>query len=103
MNYELAKQLKEAGFPLNMSDHLECDYNHTEFINGIWYHISTLSELIEACGDFAGLFRRKDDKLGQTVNWMACNFGYKSQIMFQCEGSTPEEASANLWLETNKK
>ena len=91
MTYELAKQLKDAGFPLNMSDHLECVYNKTEFIDGIWYHVPTLSELIEACGT-CQLNWYADAKHAQAL--ADGNIG---------EGSTPEEAVANLWLALNTK
>ena len=50
MNYELAKQLKDAGFPQKKDGKhiphkcmIECDCTPTS--------IPTLSELIEACGD----------------------------------------------------
>lgn len=51
MTPEVAKKLKDSGFPLEMSDHIECVYHHTELIDGILYHIPTLEELIEACGE----------------------------------------------------
>jgi len=94
MNYELAKQLKDAGFPLNMSDHLECDYNHTEFIDRVWYHIPTLSELIEACGE--GFW-----SLTKHINFWQTN--WRDGIGGDTAGKTPEEAVANLWLAINKK
>ncbi len=64
--------------------------------------VPTLSELIEACGEkFEELINLKDkwicygggkDIIKGVEQWHA--FG---------EGSTPEEAVANLWLELNKK
>ena len=78
MTYELAKQLKDAGFPQ--------DYNPQP---AGWggadddTHNPTLEELILACADdFVILVR---DRLG---NWYA-----ESEI-----GSTPTEAVAKLWL-----
>lgn len=106
MNYELAKQLKEAGFPqpnANNSDGLN-GYKGTShqgkwltIINGYWFidgvYIPTLSELIEACGDeFAYLKRYWPSKI-----WEAgCD-------TFEQQDSSPEEAVANLWLALNKK
>lgn len=85
MNYELAKQLKEAGFPQSRDG--------VEFISikgQMEYFIPTLSELIEACGDsFEELTKIEN-------NWVVTG-GYQ-----EGKGSTPEEAVANLWLELNK-
>lgn len=114
MNYELAKQLKDAGYPgikicedKGKPGHFdeECDES-----------IPELSELITACGDkFKGLFspystfcgdikilqwaaievigetKRADDTPGFFMNW--------TLVM----GSTPEEAVANLWLGSHRK
>lgn len=54
MNYELAKQLKYAGFPQGepYNNYLYCDEHedleHTEECSA---YIPTLEELIEACGE----------------------------------------------------
>lgn len=95
MTYELAKQLKDKGFPQDMS-------------NGVWAwgdeaistlptvkperaYVPTLSELIEACGDYIRGIHHKTDHCG---SWCAedknrtCIAGNK----------TPEEAVAKLWL-----
>lgn len=103
MNYELAKELKEAGFPtkhyvgsrfyLNESPNLVV----SEAPMGGEYHfrdnetyIPTLSELIEACAErFVGLINRHD--------WLAISDdGHEN-------GSTPEEAVARLWLALHAK
>jgi len=110
MDYELAKQLKEAGLRLPPSTdrdgytvlrngQVEQDkYEYEEErwqLNGNHYFIPTLSELIEACGrDFDRL-----ERIGNTNTWNVK--GFFSDI--ETEGETPEEAVAKLWLELNKK
>lgn len=103
MNYELAKQLKDAGyeqknsctvcphnllgnFPIYLNDILHYCYEAEELC-----YTPTLSELIEACGDeFFALSRLKED-------WTV------TKERFYSNGSTPEEAVAKLWLALNKK
>lgn len=102
MNYELAKQLKDAGFPLKCSE-----YNREDFVFGvaikdgqqIMYPL--LGELIEACGDVQDftLYRRFN---GENY-WIACWISRDSGItQIRSEGSTPLEAVANLWLAINR-
>jgi hypothetical protein len=108
MDYELAKQLKNAGFP-NIKDlqHRQgrefilpdgsvpvYSLGDVEHVKD-WF-IPTLSELIEACGDkFAALH----NNLGV---WTA--LGRHSFDPFQenhdtrADGVSPEEAVARLWL-----
>jgi len=99
MNYELAKQLKDAGFPQRDADWYTSD--------GQWIpenereYIPTLSELIEACGEhFYGLLRGVGDGWQAGESWNYDFFDLNKTI---CDGSTPEEAVAKLWLELNKK
>jgi len=87
MNYELAKQLKDAGFEKKSGAPI--------FIEDDFFPPS-LSELIEVCGKgFHGIYIAD--------NWKA--HGFKSDNEFDdiyTMGSTPEEAVANLWLALNK-
>ncbi len=86
MNYELAKQLKDAGFP-------QTGDNQNGYANDGGYE-PLLSELIEACGDkFMDLHYFSDTK-----TWLAV-----SDENTTARSSTPEEAVANLWLALNKK
>lgn len=90
MNYELAKKLKDAGFPQN--NHYYCLEDGT--ISDVC--IPTLSELIEACGkDFETLsWYEYPDK------WMVT--GGKEEIE-EFIASSPEEAVAELYLEISKQ
>ena len=83
MDYELAKALKDAGFPQSGDSQL-------------WFsdvYIPTLSEIIEACGeDFGSLTKVVYD----SVDKWECRdrTGY-----IEIVEHTPEEAVAKLWLE----
>lgn len=107
MNYELAKKLKDAGFPLIESTVGYCDNKchgkdcNEELIriDGKVYWIPTLSELIEACD---GMLAHLGDKSGiGDKRWRAWSF-IKDGISLDVQGSTPEEAVANLYLELKK-
>jgi hypothetical protein len=92
MNYELAKELRDAGFPqreMRYKDGVTSKYNEP-----IIYQ-PTLEELIEACGeDFNSLFKRPD---GQWIT--ECPDGHEEHI---CFGFTPTEAVARLWMALKK-
>lgn len=89
MNYELAKQLKDAGFPQRqrkgtfpwkLTKKEDC-------------YVPTLSELIEACGD--DLEEIKQMKESDLVS-------YKDDFERWLEEAVAE-AVANLWIALNKK
>lgn len=92
MNYELAKKLKDAGFPFKKL-----------FIDDLDYYIPTLSELIEACDPKSGKF---GDFYLQCLGSKLWNAGFtvfhvnpRVEVdSHRFEGSTPEEAVANLYL-----
>ena len=99
MRYELAKKLKDAGFPqdgLNECTFRNCNCHNLKKCGGcsncLWIRFPTLSELIEACGyGFRKLIHIGDE-------WQAESFTFGEGGV----GLTPEEAVANLWLELNK-
>lgn len=100
MNYKLAKELKDAGFPVPSWA--------SEDIGERGCYSPTLSELIEACGgDFEDL-RRVDYPKGNvffqaypTDDWFN-NKSVNRECMRDCcgyeSGDTPEEAVARLWI-----
>ena len=102
MNYKLAKQLKDAGFPFRKG--LGCKRFVNE--NGEQFNygqippnmkneeIPTLSELIDACGDG---FWKMENQYGR---WGVIGRDYK--VLISVSGKTPEEAVAKLWLKLNK-
>ena len=124
LNYELAKLLKDAGFPQpdkpegsfdswtirerygeNYYKTLEGEIIKQHFSPGQTYlkelvFIPTLSELIEACGEEFDSLQRVNDDTG--VYYWA-----KTMVSFaiggtEISGDTPEEAVAKLWIELNK-
>jgi hypothetical protein len=95
MNYELAKELKDAGFPQEGHKVIFPDKEIYTFNEPI--HVPTLSELIEACGD-CGLALIQTDQEA----WEAKSGYDVDDYTEKGEGSTPEEAVARLWLAINK-
>lgn len=112
MTYELAKQLKEAGFRQNTEKafYINAGKNTGALVDVEMYSTAnqefrdeklvacpTLSELIEACADgFVSLDRFGLTNLG-LIQWV-CNH----EKAWRTEGQTPEEAVARLWLELKK-
>ncbi len=102
MEYSLAKQLKDAGFPQRIK---KCDkFFDARGYEAFWlenedleFHypkmdavkIPTLSELIEACGDGFRTLNKNTPN-----GWYAFN----SSANLSCFGTTPEEAVAKFWL-----
>ena len=114
MTYELAKKLKDAGFPQKgfLGYPLYHSGDDTSQMEGI--AIPTLSELIEACGGkFENLMKGCEMKNGeeyrypeQVGKWFCNAVGNEANYTIhfrESEGATPEEAVANLWLTLNKK
>ena len=107
MNYELARELKAAGFPQTRPVYLS-----GRIPNEVFVSYPTLEELIEACGDeILGLNRTHDDS-GEPNGWVAdthtcsCDCGKDNCLNFKWEhesGATPTEAVARLWLAINKE
>ena len=105
MNFELAKKLKEAGFPMRCIK-IKRDFSgDAQYLEPLQPLVPSLSELIEECGDdFNCLFKHTDETFwtaGYAVSEIEAGFGW-SKITKIGEGSTPEEAVANLYLELNK-
>lgn len=120
MDEELAKQLQEAGFPLQAASLADSQRRIPMFEHGldslgrtgIWLY-PTLSQLIEACGfGFETLTRAR---FGHDENdyWQTAGrrTDYKnndpaemaSQYTVFAKGKIPEIAVAKLWLVLNKK
>jgi hypothetical protein len=91
MTYDLAKKLKDAGFPHDWCEGTGCPQ----------HPYPSLSELIEACGkDFRKLeyVLHEEFKTGVPM-WYAYEFNKFRNL--NASGPTPEEAVANLWLALN--
>lgn len=93
---ELAKMLKDRGFPQTLPN----DYVANENVE--WVHLPTLSELIEAC-KCDGWFELTENPIKSMRVWEArMNHGITREPEIS-DGSNPEEAVAELWLKLNKK
>ena len=108
MNYELALELKAAGFPQKKKE-WNCQYcpeAFGEFPDQPEVYKPTLSELIEAVRKINyglnqfSLYGRSSDR------WEATAVGVSMRTLesdfIEESGSTPEEAVARLWLKLNK-
>jgi len=99
MTYELAKELKAAGFPFKTDAWFK---EGDSSINPT----ATLSELIEACGrDFWTLKRpqyKRHSWIAEAREYHALRYRGERPLTIR-NGSTPEEAVARLWLALNKK
>lgn len=89
MDYDLARSLKDAGFPFK-----ECNFETCTYVgdsldeSGKNYHYPTLEELIKACGEtFWQLAAQNADWYARTLT--------EAEV---AKGSTPTEAVAMLWL-----
>lgn len=131
INYELAKELKEGGFPQvykTSKPYMDFAYdtggelmmmhddNDTNWWLGQGYDFRpegkenellvkcpTLSELIDACGDrFTSLWNMRD---GWQAKYMDGVFENDSNpiLIVRGSGSTPEEAVARLWISLHGK
>lgn len=91
MNYELVKQLKDAGWEKYSGVPLFIDDN---------VFPPSLSELIEAIGIKFDRLSFVGDEWLASVYTKGINLGDDIVI---ARGNAPEEAVAKLWLELNKK
>jgi hypothetical protein len=106
MNYELAKRLKEAGFPQEQRD--------GTFLRRPWDssakgrddpYAPTLEELIESCPKTVGKATFVLGSANQGQEWVACYFDFATNrgSEFNESGSIPVEAVACLWLALERK
>lgn len=109
MKYELAKQLKDAGFPQRGDSKMLATKQGRKTLQN-WGKLNayapTLEELIEACGPQLGCLLKRDKETDYGENfppeweWGASSKTFWNIQMF---GSTPTEAVARLWLALNNK
>jgi hypothetical protein len=90
ISFELAKKLKDAGFP-------QSEFPRAQQQTVRYARMPTLSTLIEACGEGFGA-------LGREPNcWVACEYvSERGEWSNAHEGETPEDAVARLWLSLNQ-
>lgn len=127
MEYSLAKELKDMGFPqrtkfyyvsrqfenyrdgnvIEVEPYLR--YGHGGWVSDVCTAAPTLSELIEVCGeDFGGLEQYSEapaDEHWEAMSariWILEPKAKNPQFDHVVYGSTPTEAVARLWLALNK-
>ena len=108
MNYELALELKEAGFLFHGIAEGKEAWDGKAYIEEgtlLAYALPTLEELIEACGEGFNTLSR--DASTSTTCWVVNNYSEidapEETVLGWFEGKTPTEAVARLWLVINKK
>lgn len=108
ITYELAKQLKDAGFSktkkfpyyfyhINNEKIIYINNGSNLISENQFLYVPTLSELIEACGDKFDSLNNIDTDYDKKFGWQAIqsiNLLEKKAAL----GNTPEEAVAKLWL-----
>ena len=102
MDYSLAKELKEAGFPqhANKPSYMGSRLMAVNSDNTDYAFPPTLEELIEACGEayFNLQYITTDDE-----GWMASKYpGQPGKYKSVGYCRTPTEAVARLWLALNR-
>ncbi len=115
ISYELAKQLKDAGFSQGTYMHYTCQHDEPLKCRLVSFKlhesdcddvaVPTLEELIDACGDEFGRLIRQFQIGG--IFWTAYSSPRPNDINVPAYivqiGSTPTEAVANLYLALKKK
>jgi hypothetical protein len=105
MKYELAKELKDAGFPqmehvgrglLLIQDILKPDKGENPYA-------PTLSELIEACEPFSWDYFSLECVNDGWYSDCGTIDSVNGETRYVETGTTPTEAVARLWLSLNKK
>ena len=110
MNFELAKELKEAGYSQGDNPPMVSRPTVSEITKGTIYnyHAPRLSELIEACGDGLGVLRQISEKHTNIPPQIAAREGWLVQGWLDdgrrvhTAGDTLEEAVARLWIALKK-
>ncbi len=101
MNYELAKELKEAGFPQKRAGTF---YNPEDSIDGSFQrcYAPDLEELLEACGEkFGGLVRLQNGRWNAATPVLDTGMSYGNPAT-EIEEADPISAVAKLWLALNR-
>lgn len=117
ITYELAKRLKEAGFPYKEESYKEIYPPGVEMIPGNYIgagmstvvaqgqvRLPVFTELVRACGDRLGsLHNEKSSAIDGNKWWAWEDESYGEPKGKEGLGSSPEEAVAELWLALNRK
>jgi hypothetical protein len=109
MNYDLAKALSGAGFPQGGSGSWILPPDKIVSRREDRVYVPTLSELIEAIGNFRKPFTLRTNFAGPSIDELYAAKGWQAAVdahklnYLQTPGDTAEEAVARLWLALNTK
>lgn len=100
INYELARELRDANFPKDWSlwDDHDQDLLQKDWRMYAVVYCPDLLELIEACGDKFYILQLGSSLMGDRKIW----YVYENEMSGML-GDTPDEAVARLWLSLNFK
>lgn len=99
MNYDLARRLKDAGFPQDGAGDFLYDYDQPMGLHGYpSYYCPTLEEVIEACGEMFLLISMTHSSNPEDKRWHSLGGEKIETDNIHCYGTTPLEAVCDLWL-----
>lgn len=97
MNYELVKELKDAGWVFKQNTR-----GDTMDLDGVMVCLPTLPELIKECGEGFFNLQNNGELADSKKKWTASGGSVTAipdlDIDYVRNGATPEEAVARLWL-----
>jgi hypothetical protein len=96
MDYQLAKRLKDAGFPQKEGNGFSGIIAHVEGVADDTVYYPALEELIEACGINLSIHAKV--QISGTNEFINEAFAMVDGKPFPTSGSTTTEAVARLWL-----
>jgi hypothetical protein len=110
MTYELAKQLKDIGFPQDgngLSSSPPIAFENQKFEPEEYVYLPTLSELIEACPKEIpygrGMFYHFELSFSSGMEEWTASYAIEHDLSkYFATGSTPEEVVAKLFIALNK-
>ena len=98
MNYDLGKQLRDAGFPQGGKGAWAFPPDAVLARTNDRVYLPTLSDLIEACGNVFHALRRSAHG-----RWQAFSATDREGVMEIGVGDTPDDAVARVWLTLRTK
>ena len=98
MNYDLGKQLRDAGFPQGGKGSWAYPPDAVLARANDRVYLPTLSDLIEACGDVFHALRRSVHG-----RWQAFSVTDREGVTETGIGDTPDDAVARVWLTLRAK
>jgi len=103
MNYKLAKQLKDAGFPKKTKIALELNLHRYFSMDANPISFPFLQELIKEIETKGSWFIALDpNRQKEEEKYVAVLGQYDGFWEYEENGNSPEEAVAKLWLKLNK-